>query len=368
MHPADLPVARELFAQWSRARGDSAGRTRSFSRAWEPLLEDAGILAAIDREEAVRDARALEDAGWLEVRTAWYRTQQIERIVLPLAAEARWMSAFGFEPRSEAETIETQEFAWVPELAFLRETRVGLPFEDLRRIDAFLRAERTERELVPIKERSLELFGDEKRLDALLGSALFAPGRLNPGLLRVLTAAEPLGWVRGAASAQTGPVIVLENAATWHSYVRWNRQEPQFSAVIYGGGNRFIEGVGFLREIFEELGGTREVNYFGDIDPQGLRIPQLASMCSTAAGLPRVEPHRWSYARLLEVGQGKERPCEDPTVDDELEKLASWLGESTAPALEIMRRGNRLAQEAIGWEFLRNAAGCSQEEEQPRPL
>jgi hypothetical protein len=355
MKPAELPIARELFTQWRRARGTLDARTRPFTRAWEALLEDACVLSAIDREEAVRDARALESGGWLEVRTARYRPGQIERVVLPLSAEARWMAAFAFEPRSEAENARTRAFAWVPELAFLRETRIGLPFEDLRRIDAFLRAGGAARELVPIKERSLELFGEEKRLDGLLGSALFGPGRLNPGLLRVLAAAEPLGWVRGPATAASGPVIVLENAATWHTYARWNRIKPQFSAVIYGGGNRFIEGVGFLREIFEELGGTREVYYFGDLDPQGLRIPQLASVCSQAAGLPEVRPHRWSYARMLALAQGKGQPCDDPTAKADLETLAAWLGESSVPALDIMRRGTRLAQEMVGWEILRNA-------------
>ena len=72
--PAELPIARELFAQWRKARGDRAEpATRPFSRSWEQLMEDAGLLAATDRSEADRDIRDLHVAGWLEARPVRYR-------------------------------------------------------------------------------------------------------------------------------------------------------------------------------------------------------------------------------------------------------------------------------------------------------
>ena len=59
-----IPVARELFAQWKRARGDRTAPTiRPFWREWESLLETAGIHAAIEIEEARRDARVLEQGA-----------------------------------------------------------------------------------------------------------------------------------------------------------------------------------------------------------------------------------------------------------------------------------------------------------------
>src|SRR5258708_10895740 len=104
MNPADLPSARELFAQWQRARG---GRTdpasRPFSRSWEDLLEDARLVSATERSEAERDARTLERGGWVELKPLRYRPHAIDRIVIPLGAEARWREAFGFVPPSDGE-------------------------------------------------------------------------------------------------------------------------------------------------------------------------------------------------------------------------------------------------------------------------
>lgn len=116
-------------------------------------------------------------------------------------------------------------------------------------------AQRRSCEIVPIKERSLQLFGEEKRLDALLGSALFREGRLDERRdLRCEMIGVPLAWKRGPVEAAAQPILVIENAATWNSYCRWNTQHGQFSAIIYGEGNRFAEGVRYLSDLFAELG------------------------------------------------------------------------------------------------------------------
>ena len=212
MNPARVPFARELFAQWQRARG---GRTepaeRPFTRDWEDLLSDAGLASAAERSEAEHDARALAEAGWLELKPVRYKPHLLARVVLPLAVEARWNEAFGFVPPTDEEARRVREFAWVPELAFLREARVNLPFAELRQLNDFLVAGGRDRELVPIKERSLQLFGDEKRLDVLADSALFREGRLTLAQLRCEVVAEPLAWKRGPAAAAAQPVIVLES-------------------------------------------------------------------------------------------------------------------------------------------------------------
>ena len=354
MNPARLPIACELFAQWRHARGERIeAATRPFARGWETLLGDAGILSATDRSEAERDARALAREGWLELKSPRYRPHLIERVAIPLAAESRWQDVFGFTPPTDDEARQIRAFNWEPELAFLRAARVSLPFGDLQRLNEFLRDGGRERPAVPIKERSLQLLGDEKRLDALAGSALFGEGRLTLAQLRCELAAEPLAWKRGPAAAAMGPVLVLENAATWHSYDRWNQVSPQFSAVVYGAGNRFLDGVGFLAEIFRELGGSRPMLYFGDLDPQGLRIPQIASRRAQRAGLPRVEPHLWSYRQLIALGEDQPQPGDDESDSAE---WVGWLGELAEPARRLLAEGQRLAQERVGWEFLQSRA------------
>jgi hypothetical protein len=201
---------------------------------------------------------------------------------------------------------------------------------------------------MPIKERSIEIFGDEKRLDALRTTALFADGRLTLERLCCFAVAEPLGWQRGPRNQ--GPLIVIENASTWDSYCRWNSEHGSFSAVVYGGGNRFFDSVGRLNEIFTEIGGPRRVRYFGDLDPQGPRIPRIASRRAERQGLPAIASDTWSYTRLLELGSAKAVPLVEA---DRLDPAAfRWLGDLAAQVEPVLNVGLRIAQEHLGWDYL----------------
>jgi hypothetical protein len=354
MNPTLLPVACELFAQWQRARGSRAEpATRPFSRGWEDLLEDASLVSATDRNDAERDARTLAASGWIEITPVRYKSHLIDRIVIPLATEMRWRESFGFVPPSNKESRLIREFAWEPPLAFLRDARLNIPFAELRQLNDFLQHDVGERPLVPIKERSLEIFGDEKRLDQLVrGSAVFGDGRLTPEMFRCFIVPEPLPWAPGPNPA--GPILIIENAATWHSYCRWNAERKHFSAVVYGCGNRFLDGIRSLSDIFAALGGPRRVFYFGDLDPQGLFIPKVASARAQAGGLPAVEPHLWSYRQLLTIGAGHGQPWDGGLPSSE---HCDWLGECAEPVRRLFAAGHRLAQEHVGWEFLKSSPG-----------
>lgn len=351
MNPDRLPIAIELFAQWRNARGEqSAPASRPFSRNWDKLLEDAGLLSALDRSEAERDARSLAEAGWLELKCVRYRPHLIERVIIPLSSESRWMQAFNFQPPSDAEGQAIKEFPWTQELAFLSEVRTQIPFADLRRLNAFLLTNSASQSAVPIKERSLQIFGDEKRLDSLLGGALFRENRLRLEQLNCYVVTEPLGWQRGPSN--TGSVIVLENAATWDSYRRWNGQKHAFSAVIYGQGNCFAERVLFLDELFRELGCPQKVFYFGDLDAAGLKIPARASQKALKTGLPPIQPHLPSYRMLLGQSERKTVANEDDPVRRE---DFDWLGELAEEAWQTIGSEYRLAQEWIGWGLLQKS-------------
>lgn len=351
MNPARLPVACELFAQWQRARGGRLNPAqRPFSRRWEELLEAASLVTATERADAERDARTLEAGGLVELKPVRYRPHLLDRVVIPLTAEAKWCEAFGFVPPTEDETRQIREFAWEVALAFLREARVNISFGELLRLNEFIKHEGNERDLVPIKERSLQIFGDEKRLDLLLGTTLFREGRLDLKRdLRCEVIGVPLAWKRGPAAAAHQPLIVIENAATWHSYCRWNSERGLFSAVIYGDGNRFADGIRYLPDIFAELGGLRRILYFGDLDPQGLVIPQEASARAQAVGLPTIEPHLWSYRALLDLGAECSQAWEGETPSP---TLCDWLEECGDHARRLFEEGRRIAQEHVGWEFL----------------
>jgi hypothetical protein len=250
------------------------------------------------------------------------------------------------------EKIDLRSIPWAPELRFLASSRVFVPFVDLDKLQKFFAVGGRAKPMVPIKERSLEIFGDEKRLDQLFrGSALFGSARLTLEALRCFIVNEPLPWTPGPT--QQGPVIVLENAATWHSYCRWNSERKAFSAIIYGCGNRFVDGIRSLEDILAAIGGPRPVLYFGDLDPQGLLIPQEASARASVAGLPPVEPHLWSYRQLLTLGAGRGQPWEGEPPST---TLCDWLGPLADPAHRLFGTRQRLPQEHVSWEFLNGRA------------
>jgi hypothetical protein len=283
------------------------------------------------------------------------RLQLDGRIELPKGREHWDVSALPTLPRwvklpRETVTEEKADICsipWSPELRFLASARVFVPLADLLKLQQFF-AEGRNGPSVPVKERSLSIFGDEKRLDQLMrGSALFGNGRLTPEALRCFIVSEPLPWTVGPDPA--GPILVIENAATWHSYCRWNIEHKFFSAVVYGCGNRFVDGIRSLRDIFAALNGPRRVLYFGDLDPQGLLIPQEASARAQAADLPMIEAHLWSYRQLLRLGKehGQVWEGEPPSST-----LCDWLGDCAEPARQLFASLQRVPQEHVGWDFL----------------
>jgi hypothetical protein len=348
---------RALVFQWHKSRGFAASNFhRPYSRDWEELLQAANLISAELRAEAFREAKELEAAGLVDLKTVRYRPYQIERIVVPFAAEPRLRELFAGElPAPPDPKFDFASVQWASPLAFLTRESVTVAPDDLLKLNEFLLQEPRTRSVVPIKERSLEIFGDEKRLDALVSTSLFRAGRLDwIRDLKCEIIGEPLAWKRGPAEAASGPVIVIENAATWHSYCRWNVERKLFSAVVYGCGNRFVDGFHFLPDIFRELGGPRRLLYFGDLDPRGLEIPQEASALAKNLGLPPVEPHLWSYRQLLKLGNGRGQPYDGEPASP---TLYDWLADCAEPARQLFAANQRLAQEHVGWEFLQKHTG-----------
>ena len=353
----ELPILRELHNQWLANRGNAVadGFQRPFSRDWETLLADAELVSAESRNEANRDARMLANVGLVAIKTVRHRPEYIQRVAIPLEAKDRLRNLFPEFYPSLNDKFDPTTVSWEPEMNFVAEARVMVNPEDLLRLNAFFKHQATEHLIIPIKERSLQIFGDEKRLDLLLGSALFRADRLSLKLLKCEIVGQPFGWKRGPID--TGTILVVENAATWHSYALWNAERRIFSAVIYGCGNCFAESIRHLADILAECSSQQRIFYFGDLDPQGLRIPVEASRKAVGLGLPHIEPDLWSYSNLLKIGCGREVPFDaaEPASDSEFQ----WLTHLAEPARMILESGKRLAQEHIGWKFLNTQTSWS---------
>lgn len=249
------------------------------------------------------------------------------------------------EPRADPGAV-----AWPPELMFAADPRFRHMMGELLAIKAFLADGGRTRVDVPMRERSLQIFGDEKRLDGLRKGVAFRDGHLTLAMLRCYSVAPPLVFeaVAGAAAPR---LLVLENLHTYESFRRWNREVRCYAAIVYGHGSEFRGTVRDLPRVCRHTGASA-VEYFGDVDREGLCIPVQAQRVLATAGCDLVlgPAARW-YALLL--AQGRRLACAPRDLGDDGRAALAWLGEPMGTAVAaLLEAGLRLAQEDVGTERL----------------
>lgn len=190
---------------------------------------------------------------------------------------------------------------------------------------------------IRLRERSYEIFQDEKRLEALLSGALFAPGRLTLEQLGAFREPPPLAY-RLLGDGDT--LLVAENSDTYATLRDLLTPNPgRTRAVAFGSGRAFEASI----ETVKEIQGIQRIVYYGDLDAEGLAIPARASVTATQCGLPSVEPASALYDLLLShtttPGQ--------PVTDERAHTLTTWLPPSLRQRThEVLTSGRRIAQEA----------------------
>jgi hypothetical protein len=206
----------------------------------------------------------------------------------------------------------------------------------------------------PLRERALEITGDEKAFDT---GSLIGPGRITPEVVRAYRVVLPLHTVR------LGPgrtLLVVENSDTFDSLRRALAPDPGPIGVIgWGAGGAFEASVLSVRDLIDDADPpVDEIRYFGDLDAAGLRIPASASRLAEQEGLPAVRPATGLYRELLAVG--RPGPSRAPAAS-RLPDLLEWLDEELrAPVRRLLADGNRMAQEGLTLSHLtaRNPRGA----------
>jgi hypothetical protein len=262
----------------------------------------------------------------------------ITRVEARLAAHESWRS-HPWHPR----------LAWVPTLARL--TRDQEFF--LRRVHEGLVEGWFERP-APLRYRSLQLTGWEKRLEAHMGTTLFGEGRLSVELLGFYTVVLPLAWERVQAG---GRVIAFENKEPFivARAVLQALVAPPYDIVAFGGGRGFEQSVEHLCTIGCPI--TR-LDYVGDLDEPGLDIAaRAAEIVRRSGGLPHLRPAPGMHAMMLQAAErfGHAGGWPDP----ESRKPASpeaitWIPDQVRITVErIVRSGRRIPEEVLGPEEMR---------------
>lgn len=245
-------------------------------------------------------------------------------------------------------TVPGRDYFWRPELQWAVELRLRLEdMERLKQVNAWLRDMPADEPIVPLRERSLEIFGDEKLLEELTASSrLVGKDRLTLDLLRARAVHPPFFY---KVISQAPVLLVIENHHPFDSFARTLRPGSGVGMVAYGGGNAFVGSVTYAADLPQSV---EEIRYFGDIDAEGLRIPIDAGRVARAAGLPDVLPAADLYDRLLRIGRVANGP--KPISRAAAERMADWLPERLRPEVEtLLAQGKRIAQEAVGLKALR---------------
>lgn len=238
--------------------------------------------------------------------------------------------------------------AWVPNLKTLPADQVAF----LLRVHDGLR-DRRFAEPAPLKYRSLQLTGHEKRLQELAKGALFGPNRLSLELLGCLPHRLPLAMTR----VGTAPVVLLfENAGPYEVAMRvlGGNQSASYGWVAYGDGARVEQAITWLCELDPR---PRVVAYVGDLDVVGLEIPNRASVTAIAAGLPPLSPAPGFHAAMLAAAATLGEPLGWSHAEGRnarphralAPELLRWLPEDVRPAVrKVLASGRRIPEEVLG--------------------
>ncbi|MFD4862864.1 hypothetical protein [Streptomyces atratus] len=207
-------------------------------------------------------------------------------------------------------------------------------------------------EVIPLAERSYQLYGDEKYLHGIERHRLVTRGILDiADHLRARPAPAPL------AMYELGPapwLLIVENSAAFTSLRRILAAWPDRSQVGwlgYGAGDQLVASLPTAADSFcERDHGAADLLLYADLDLDGLECARQADAKGRAAGLPALMPAVGLYQALLtrRIRQVSPAPAE------RVREAVSWLPADMASSVaNLLISGKVLRQEALPLPVLR---------------
>jgi hypothetical protein len=242
-------------------------------------------------------------------------------------------------------------YGWHPLLKFAASERNRLRLQAAKRVNEWLKTDPDLTLIVPIKERSLEIFGDEKRLDDLRGGTTMLFGQLNLVAIGCRICPIPMPFEAGPDATRGQPILVIENNDTWASFAAWNHAAGRYSAIAYAGGGHgksLAYDEAFLDELRSRFE-TKALFYFGDLDPAGIRIASRAAERRAKRDSIPLQPASALYNWLLTSGVRTPLPNSDQALPSDLAWLPGALREAVRA---LFAAGQRIPQESLGTRAL----------------
>lgn len=328
----------EGFVQGSRAQRISLDALREAFARERPELASSGTF----RERLRTRLDELAAAGLIRFPAA--NGSAWDRVGAP--SLPKWVQ----RPRAAIlPAIQPETIAWLPVMSFARKLRRRSDIEAASAINQFLVQNRHALEPVPLRERSLQIFGDEKALDGRCRTGDLFNGQLSLDAIGAFDPAPPLPYE--AIDAAGLPILLLENHHTYWSFSSWNSGARKYSAVVYGAGWVISRCGPALAAVMRQTGGTG-IEYFGDIDPTGIRIALKLATQIENAQLPSLRPAEDLYSCAFR--EGIRRALGRPPSALQLAEAKAWLPTLLhAQVEELYAAAQRIPQESVGLEALR---------------
>jgi hypothetical protein len=238
------------------------------------------------------------------------------------------------------------ELAWVPTMPRLATEQVAF----LRRVHQGLVEGWFER-LAPVRYRSLQLTGDDKRLEDLAAGSLFREGRLSLDGIGAYRVCQPLVWERVGAG---GRVLVFENQEPFFvaREILAALERPPYGIVAYGHGLSFERSVAHLATLPFQ---PECIHYVGDLDGPGLEIAaRSARAAETLGSLPPLLAAPGMHAAMLSsaaiMGVPGGWPADNWTGRLGDEALALLPAEIRPRVRDLLESAHRVPEEVLGPE------------------
>ena len=294
------------------------------------------------REELFQLLNELADSEALVLPRQKSCYDTVQRPPLP-----KWIELPAPAPTVRARDRAAQ-VGWHPALAFVSKLEMlsDGELEELRAVQAFFRSD-PEPLVATVRERSFELFGNEKRLEDLAKGRLFGAGRLSLSMLRCMEVRTPC--VYRDVGAGTG-ALIIENKDTFHSAceaVRRLGPDSLVRWVVFGSGKAVLATLESVNDLPTR---PERAWYFGDIDATGLDIAvQVARLAKNWDPPLSVECASPLYRSLVERAAGRGlRASGNAVSGTRAAELAEWLPQEIRRAVtDLLIRGGSWPQEAV---------------------
>ena len=240
--------------------------------------------------------------------------------------------------------------SWQPELGFWTELKPQ-ELAWAKKLNDWLCRRRGKFLSVPLRERSLEIFGDEKFLDSRVRNGALFSGRLSLAAIGAFFVAPPLAYRTSGTPAL--PILLVENHHTYWSLANWNTHTHRYSAVAYGVGNAVTSQSSSKSNAVEQAVYECQASgvlYFGDLDPEGVEIPLRLNANSSI----KVEPAVDLYRFVLEHGT---RRSGVKRKDSDTKSAKQWLPQLSDALCAMWDEDCWIPQESLGMEQLFDAHG-----------